>query len=354
MTISSPADILRANYIKINPKDPTKKDEENSFDVDISVIPPDIISAIKSAPLRDVVPITDTVNFGNPILRCKSLVFNPKSQLLWSLPGVTNSGDFVVIAADRLVLNFPAQLTDIAKLKIISNLKTQDLHGQNGNTGPSGWTSGTDDGRSGGVGAPGETGQNGRTYNYPSIYIFYNSIVLNNATPHIVTGLRIEGLGVQGGNGGKGGTGGRGGAGSRGTPGDRDCVLGVCVCSAGPGRGGDGGPGGPGGKGGDAGRGGNGATLLFVGPSAQVPNIDRIEMTLTGAAPGTPGQPGAPGGGGQEGGGGSKPFECIDGGGSGHGGGAANPQNLGPGSAKSKGLDGAVFTASRINDDLFV
>lgn len=353
MARTSVREILESSFVKLEPKEKNRKISENWFGVDAAMVPPDIIELIKNAPMRDVVPITDTVNFGEPILRCKSLVFNPKGQLNWTFPDVSSNGNFIAIAASRLVLNFPNQIADISKLKLTPPLRTQDLHGSDGKTSPSGWTSGSDDGGSGGIGSPGETGKNGLTYNYPNIYIFYNEIVFNNPAPNIVTALRIEGTGIQGGNGGKGGTGGRGGAGSRGTPGDRDCVLGICVCSAGPGRGGNGGPGGPGGKGGDAGRGGAGATIFFVGPTAQLPNIDRIEMSLNGSAPGTPGTPGSPGGGGQEGGGGSKPFECKDGGGSGQPGGAAHPPNLGSGATKGKGLDGAVFTANRNNTDLF-
>jgi len=353
MTRTSVREILESSFIKLEPKEPKRKASENWFGLDSAMVPPDIIELIKNAPLRDIVPITDTVFFGEPILRCQSLVFNPKGLLNWTFPDVSNNGNFIAIAANRLVLNFPNQIADISKLKLIPPLQTQDLHGPDGNTGHSGWTSGSDDGTSGGAGSPGETGKNGMTYGYPSIYIFYNKIVFNSPAPNIVTALRIEGPGIKGGNGGRGGNGGTGGVGSRGTPGDRDCVLGICMCSAGPGRGGNGGPGGPGGKGGDAGRGGSGATIFFVGPTAQLPNIDRIEMSLSGAPPGTPGAPGNPGAGGQEGGGGSKPFECKDGGGSGKHGGPATPQNLGTGAIKGKGLDGAVFTATRDNTDLF-
>lgn len=351
MEKSSVIQILDAN--KIDYQKLTNLTETIAYQISPQLIPNDIVEQILLTQIKDVIPISQTVNIETQIIRCKSLVFNPLSTLNWTLPETENTGGFVAIAAQRLVLNFPNKASEMANLKIIADDSAHRIDGVKGATGATGTTSGQDDGKDGGTGGDGNPGQNGRTYSYPNIYIFYNEIVLNNTLPSIVTALRIEGTGVQGGDGGRGGDGGAGGQGSRGTPGDRDCVFGICSCASGPGRGGNGGRGGSGGRGGDAGRGGNGASLFFIGPASEQKDIDKIEMILTSAPPGTPGFPGSAGGGGQEGGGGSKPFECVEGGHSGRHGGPANPSDLGFGASKNKGMDGAVFTAIRNNSDLF-
>lgn len=349
----SAVDILQRNGFEI------RKFEEDGKQIDFwyslagSAIPQQVIEAVQAAPLRDLYTVTDTVAFGEHILRAKRIVFNPKGQLIWELPDVSSGGNFVAIAAERLVLNTPNVLAEVAKFVLRPPVTSQDLKGSIGADGPAGWTSGIDDGSNGGNGQPGGTGGVGRTYDYPSIFIFFNNVTINTANPNITTALRIEGPGLQGGDGGTGGRGGRGGDGGRGTPGDRDCLLGVCVCSAGPGSGGFGGDGGPGGKGGDAGRGGNGATLIFVGPAAEIPGLERLDVYFPGAQAGLPGQPGSPAGGGSAGGGGSKPFECPQGGLPGGAGNGPNPINRGPGAARGPGVDGSSFVAIRDNLDLF-
>lgn len=325
---------------------------KSTLQIGASAIPIQVINQIKAAPLRGQIPVTGTYPLREKILRCDTLIFNPGSVLLWHMPPNLDPTDFVAIAARRLVINLPNPGAKPAELLFVAPVTQSDLHGAQGPQGSTGWTSGSDDGRAGGEGAPGHTGQRGETFNFPAAFICYQEITLNIPLPSGPIGLRVIGHGIDGGNGGVGGRGGTGGAGARGTPGDRNCILGICTCSAGPGRGGDGGPGGPGGRGGDAGRGGNGVSVFIVGPSTELPKLDRTEMTLTQGRTGLPGSPGPSGTGGQEGGGGSKPFECAQGGGSGRRG-ADSTTNLGPGAENSEGMEGAVFTSNRNNTDLF-
>lgn len=323
----------------------------SSFEIGISAIPSQVLTEIKGAQLRGQILLTGEYSLNTKILRCDTLVFNPDSTLLWHVPPNLDPTEFIAIATRRLVINIPNPNSKPAELRLIPPVNQSDLHGTDGIQGPTGWTSNSDDGRAGGEGAPGNTGNRGRTFNYPAVFLFYQEITVNSPIPSGPVGLKIIGKGVHGGNGGSGGAGGTGGAGARGTPGDRNCVLGICACSAGPGRGGNGGPGGPGGKGGDAGRGGNGASIFIIGPSAEVPKLDRTEMLLTQGKPGLPGAPGKGGKGGQEGGGGAKPIECS-GRGSGQKG-ADNNSNLGYGAKSTDGMEGTIFTSNRDNSDLF-
>lgn len=328
------------------------KDQIKIFELNTNAISQQIIEMIKNEQQLDLFDITNEKNFGRQILRAKKIVFHPKGQLYWSIPEVSDSGGFVAIAANEIVFNTPDQIVDLAKLTLIPLHSGIDLDGIKGGTGNIGWMSGSDDGTNGGTGNPGRTGGNGKTYDYPMVYIFFQKITINIANPSITSAMQVEGIGVKGGNGGDGGDGGDGGNGMRGTPGDRDCYLGVCVCSSGPGNGGSGGSGGSGGKGGDAGRGGNGASIVLVGPVSEYSQWNHIQFLITGASSGQPGQPGQPGRGGNPGGGGAKPWECTNGGGSGSPGGAATPPNLGVGQIKPSGVDGTIFTVIRDNTDL--
>lgn len=316
-------------------------------------IPTQITDEIKNEVMQDIISISGDVTISKKITRCKNLVFNPKSRFILSIPQELESSDFVCIAAKRLVINFPNIIDDMPILNISPPINKNELNGSNGPDGGMGSISGRDDGTNGGDGHQGISGEKGKTYQYPAIYVFYDQIVINIANPSIISGLQILCCGIDGGNGGQGGNGGKGGYGARGEPGDRDCVLGICTCSSGPGRGGNGGNGGSGGKGGRAGKGGNGGVIAFVGPSTEFNKIDKIQFKLTGGKPGLPGEGGKPGDGGSEGGGGSKPFECINGGGSGIPGKKASPPTLGIGDNNVSGLDGTILTSSRDNADLF-
>lgn len=318
-----------------------------------SAIAPDIIERIKRTPLRDIFPVSGMTPLGEQIVRAKSVVFYPQSELQWHIPNTSDTGDFIAIAAERLVINVPNAATDLARLTLLPRVKLLDLNGADGGPGQPGWTSPHDDGSDGGAGQPGETGRPGGTYVYPAVFIFFQTIVINTAVSAELPVLRIDGSGVVGGNGGKGGLGGAGGRGGRGVPGDRSCFLFVCVCSHTSGNGGNGGQGGPGGRGGDAGTGGNGASLLFVGPQNQFASLEKFEPSLKPAIAGTPGQPGAPGVGGDPGGAGSKPWECLQGGLNGVAGPGPDFPDFGPGANRDDGVPGDVFAIARDNADLF-
>lgn len=332
-----------------------KTPKDNGLDllgIDFAAIPGQVISQIQAAPLRGQIQVTDDYHVREKILRCDSLAFNPKSTLNWHMPPNLDPTDFVAIATRRLVINFPNPAGVVANLILTPPVVQSQLNGAPGTQGQTGSSSGSDDGSRGGQGSTGNTGGRGGTYNFPAVFIFYQEIAINIPNPAGAIGLKINGIGIFGGNGGRGGKGGTGGNGARGTSGERNCVLGICACSAGPGRGGDGGPGGPGGRGGDAGRGGNGASIFFVGPSGEMPKLDRTEILLTQGKPGAAGSAGDVGSGGGEGGGGSKPFECKDGGGSGQPGRPATTTD-GPGTPNVEGMEGAVFASNRNNSDLF-
>lgn len=323
----------------------------DAFDIEFSAVPSKIISDIKNTPLRGQISVTDQYHLKEKILRCDTLIFNPKSTLNWHIPPEVTSTEYVAISTNRLVINFPNPTISPCILSLIAPVTKANLNGRVGSQGATGWTSISDNGQPGGDGNPGETGEKGGTYNFPAAFIFFQEITLNIPNPAGSLGLRVTGAGLDGGDGGRGGTGGTGGAGARGTPGDRNCILGICACSAGPGRGGNGGHGGPGGRGGDAGRGGNGVSIFLVGPKSEHAKLDRTEFLLKQGLPGTPGNPGQGGSGGPEGGGGSKPFECVDGGGSGaHGNPSKN--DLGSGNINTDGMEGSVFTSDRNNSDL--
>lgn len=331
-----------------------RQDNQTFYVIGKAAMPSQIVTEVLATPLRDLLTVTGNRSVTEPILRFNEVVFNPKGVLTWSIPDRSNDGNYVVLAAKKLVLNTPAQLSELARLVVNPHLSSADLKGSDSRPGPQGWTSGTDDGANGGRGGNGPTGGNGGAYTFPAIYIVFQSLEINTANPAITSALRIESVGLAGGAGGRGGDGGPGGPGSRGTPGDRNCPLpGVCYCTAGPGNGGNGGDGGSGGKGGDSGRGGAGGSIFFLGPLAELNKTPRIEISQTGGKSGAVGMPGSPGGGGPGGGGGSKPFECVNGGGSGSGGSAGSPPNLGPGLKKPDGLDGAAFKSERDNSDLF-
>ncbi|MDH1522178.1 hypothetical protein [Achromobacter mucicolens] len=323
------------------------------YQISPSLIPSQIVDAVKTAPLKDVFSVTDDVTLSTQVLRCKSLVFNAKGRLIWAFPDVSNLGGFIALAADRLVFNAPNQLNELAQLVLQPPVTSPELRGTNGQPGAQGWMSGQADGTDGHKGNPGNRGADGGTFDYPTVLIFYNEIAINVANPSIVPAARLIGQGLAGGEGGTGGKGGQGGHGATGTGGERDCLLGVCVCSGGPGAGRNGGDGGPGGRGGDGGRGGNGSTFVFVGAASQTTKIEKLEFSVLGGKAGHYGQPGAPGVGGLGGGGGSKPFECIRGGDPGDDGHPANPPSLGRGDVKADGIDGSIMLAIRDNHDLF-
>lgn len=324
-------------------------------EIKASTLPAAVVAAIQAANLEDLVTVTGNVTRTEPIIRVKNLVFQPGAALQWKFPR-NGTGGFVVIAAQRLVLNVPAAPAQVGKLQMQPDLNLVELNGSAGSPGPGGASPGDDSGRPGGNGTIGGTGTPGSSYQYPTVYIVFRDLVLNSANPSTVPALRIEGNGLRGGDGGTGGPGGAGGTGATGTPGNAENIGGVIpirTCTAGPGRGGNGGNGGPGGRGGDAGTGGNGATLVYASPSSQWSGLDRLEVSLVKGVPGNPGGPGSPGGGGQEGGGGHKPHECPNGGGSGNRGSSANPANAGPGSPSTPGKDGAQFLIDRPNTDLW-
>ena len=318
-----------------------------------SALPQQVIDAILSSPLKDSFDSTGSKKISGKIFRYKQLTFNPKSILTWDIGNLDIYSDYIIIAASNIVINLPPRIEDAASLKVVTSVDLGQLGGNQGKNGDMGRVSGTDDGSNGGVGNTGGTGGKGQTYNYPKIYIVFQKITINAGNPVSPQGLVITARGVSGGVGGRGGDGGPGGYGARGTPGDRNCFLGICTCSAGPGRGGDGGNGGTGGKGGDGGRAGNGAGIIFVGPAAEFERLSHFGTDIAAGAPGQPGAGGSAGPAGREGGGGSKPFECVDGGGSGRAGGSANPLTLGPGNVGAKGIDGAVLLGARDNSDLF-
>lgn len=323
--------------------------------VNIKNMSSDVIAKIKETEARDMINVTDAMRVNEKIIKTKNLIFNPRSRLEWRTPETPHNENYVILAAEKLILNAPNAADDIALLKLIAPKAKDDLKGEGGTTGPEGWTSGHDDGRDGGPGNPGGTGHPGKTYDWPIIYMVFQELVVNSANPAILSALRVEGHGVAGGDGGRGGQGGVGGHGSRGTPGARKCVslLPICGCASGPGRGGSGGAGGPGGRGGDAGAGGSGASISFVAPANQQPKLDRVQIAIAGGPAGEPGQGGLPGAGGREGGGGSKPLECAEGGGNGKPGPAPTPVNFGPGSERAEGSSGILHLTSRDNADLF-
>lgn len=332
-----------------------QKGNNGITEIKASTLPAAVVSAIQAANLEDLVTVTGNVTRTEPIIRVKNLVFQPGAALQWKFPR-NGTSSFVVIAAQRLVLNVPTPPAQVGKLQLLPDIGLAELNGSAGSPGPAGSSPGDDSGRSGGNGTIGGTGTMGGSYQYPTVYIVFRDLVLNSANPSTVPALRIEGGGLRGGDGGPGGPGGPGGSGATGTPGNAENIGGVIpirTCTAGPGRGGNGGNGGPGGRGGDAGTGGNGATLVYAAPNSQWSGLDRLEVSLVKGGPGNPGGPGSAGGGGQEGGGGHKPHECPNGGGSGSRGSTANPANAGPGSPGAPGKDGAQFLIDRANSDLW-
>ncbi|KAI3591341.1 hypothetical protein D9X30_3739 [Cupriavidus sp. U2] len=353
MVRMSSSGILKEAGFLVEPATLVAKGEQVWHSLQPSAVAPDIIDRIKRTRIRDIFPVSGTTPFGEQILRAKSVVFHPSSELQWHIPNTSDTGDFVAIAAERLVINVPNAATDLARLTLLPQVRRADLNGADGRPGQPGWTSPHDDGSDGGAGQPGESGRPGGTYVYPAVFIFFQTITINTAVSAELPVLRIDGSGVLGGNGGRGGQGGAGGRGGRGVPGERDCFLFVCVCSHTSGNGGNGGQGGPGGRGGDAGAGGNGATLLFVGPQNQFASLEKFEPFLKPAIAGTPGQPGSPGVGGGPGGAGSKPWECVQGGLNGVAGPGPDFPDFGPGSKRSDGVPGDVFAIVRDNGDLF-
>lgn len=207
--------------------------------VNIKNMSSDVIAKIKETEARDMINVTDVMRVNEKIIKTKNLIFNPRSRLEWRTPETPHNENYVILAAEKLILNAPNAADDIALLKLIAPKAKDDLKGEGGTTGPEGWTSGHDDGRDGGPGNPGGTGHPGKTYDWPIIYMVFQELVVNSANPAILSALRVEGHGVAGGDGGRGGQGGVGGHGSRGTPGARKCVslLPICGCSSGPGKG---------------------------------------------------------------------------------------------------------------------
>lgn len=296
-----------------------------------SDIPPQVIDAVKAAPLRGLYNVFNQVIFNDQVLRCQTMSLDPASEFVWQLPTTEGAGDFVAIAANTLVLNGPDQGADVAKISLIAPIGPSQLNGEKGTPGSDGSTSVQQDGAAGGPAQPGHPGTAGRTYEYPSVFIFFGTIQVNTPNPNIVAALQIDGPGIDGGHGGDGGRGGRGGNGDMGLAGHQKLTLLGWVCTAGPEHGGTGGQGGSGGEGGAAGEGGNGATVYFVGPAAGAADIQLIEMSIPPGRAGSAGIPGDPGEGGSGGGGGIKPPACPHYASSGPSGAAANPHDLGPG-----------------------
>jgi hypothetical protein len=317
-------------------------------------IPSQIVDQVKAEPLIDLFDITDRKTFNGQILRTKKLVFHPKGELLWSIPDVSDLGDFVAICGEELVLNTPTTMADLAILNLLDPFNGKAPNGPNISAAASGWSG--PDGSHGTNGTDGFMGSKGETFNFPIVYMFFQKITINNANPTITSALKLIGKGVVGGDGSQGGNGGNGGNGARGTSGETKNLgdfIPIKVCAAGPGRGGNGGNSGRGGKGGKAGRGGKGASISLVGPTAYFTQLNNVQFLITGATAGNPGQPGQSGQPGQAGGGGSKPFECPQGAESGSPGNFPNPRDFGIGDTNFDGIDGSLFTIVRDNSDLF-
>lgn len=318
------------------------------------VVPNQIITMIKNAPALDLLDVAGDKRVDAQILKYKKIVFHPEGILQWTLPDVTDAGDFVAICARELVLNSPNAIAQMPLLNVLTpyTLPPQDgtsYTGGQGNPGSTGTESGDNNGWHGGVGGDGGVGVTGGSYTYPIVYIFFNKITINIANPNITSALKINANGINGGTGGKGGTGGRGGNGSTGSSGSSN----MWGCTGGNGAGGNGGVSGKGGKGGRAGRGGNGATLSFIGPDSFQDKLNHVEMFNVGGRAGNPGQHGDPGSPGNAGGAGSQPSVCGQSRGNGSPGSMPNPTNLGIGDTNMDGFDGAVYVADRDNSDLF-
>jgi hypothetical protein len=320
-----------------------------------SNLPANVVAAIKSTQLDSLITVTGAITRTEPIIRVKNLVFQPGSTFEWKFPKNGVNG-FVVIAAERLVLNVPTTPAQVATLQFLPDLNLSELNGDSGSAGVAGYSPSDDSGRTGGSGSAGKEGSSGGTYIFPTVYIVFRNLVVNSANPSTVPAVRLLGTGLRGGNGGTGGRGGDGGDGATGTPGRADNIgdlVPIRVCTAGAGRGGDGGIAGPGGRSGGAGTGGNGANIVYVSPSSQWAQIDRLEVSILKGDAGLVGPLGVGGAGGREGGGGYLPPQCTNGRGKGSAGGAANPPNGGLGDASMPGRDGQQFLIDRPNSDLW-
>jgi hypothetical protein len=321
--------------------------------------PPDVISAIKGAPLSSKDSLSGYRVLDDQIIRVDQLTINALSTTSIRLRDINPKFPYYIIAARVINIEMPAQRKDAAVITYAPQFGSLD--GNGGSIGPRGssWPDDWQDenGAFGGPGGVGENGGVGKSVIPPLVYVVYQHIFTTGGSPTSSLALSFDLNGFRAGNGGRGGKGGQGGNGARGIAGGASGICPVCSCDRGPGIGGDAGPRGTGGRGGDAGRGGDGGSIVFIGPKGK---DDQYIKTISGnfqvlqapGAPGVPGQPGEMGEGGRPGGGGEAPRPC-NGRSSGNGSPSANPVDLGPGHPNSIGNRGTQSYFERDNSDLF-
>ena len=330
--------------------------------IKIQSAPPDVLAAIKAAPIRSKDSFSGYRIVDEQVIRVDQLTINALSTTQFLITSAPPNFPFFVIAARVINMEVPANRKDAARVGFLpkhgSLLGPDGAQGKAGRGWPADWTD--QNGDHGGDGLLGDKGERGRTLDLPQIYFVYQNLFVSGGTPNASLGLAFDLDGIKGGTGGLGGKGGTAGSGARGT--GSSCSSGFipvpyCICDAGPGIGGNAGRRGPGGQGGDAGRGGNGGTLHFVGPTGSADSYTRVitgfmEVMQSGSEPGSPGQPGSQGDVGSPGGGGEK-CTCCNGRGSGSGSPSASPVDWGLGNVAVPGQRGIQSLTIRDNSDLF-
>lgn len=269
-------------------------------------IPERIIKNIKNAQNLGEFYFDGIKEYHKEVLKANTLICEPNGIFKWFIP---NSKE-LIIYVNKLIMKEPNDIGKICKLDFISMYgegahsahdgeNTSDINAEDKPTQPEG------SGLVGQNAAHGKEGREGKSFDMPTLYIFYNELILIDAIGGINSGLMINGNGIKGGNGGQGGKGGNGGQGARGKDGSSS-GFGL-ICDAGPGVGASGGNAGSGGKGGKAGKGGDGLNVYLLGPKNE---SDFFKINQLGALQGNPGSVGYDGIPGKKGTFGTKPSAC--------------------------------------------
>lgn len=311
-------------------------------------IPTDVILRLKALPWEGVGIISGnaTTKLKNIKLKRLDIVQGANFKFIIEDESVKE----IFIAAEELFIHCPQDVSQIAHIGFELAF---GLDGVNPSKAGDGVNYGADNtGRHGGDGQHGITGEHGRTFNGPTLYVFFQNIQIINEIPGTATLVNLAFGGIRGGNGSQGGEGGNGGNGANGTPARDNEVAGVPVsCGAGPGQGGNSGVPGSGGKGGDAGTGGSASNIYIVGPRSERRNI-RFAAELNGGSAGSVGEPGVPGAIGYGGAGGNLTNKCRDGRPVGARRGP-NPIDFGRGQPGVDGNNGNFEVNYRDNSDIF-
>ena len=146
-------------------------------------IPSEVITAINSASSQGLYYISGVRNWNKQVLKVDTLICQPSGILNWDFPDMSDTpeNNFIIISANEILMNAPAQDSEMCILNLITKYTNAPFNGKaksvrKADKGGDGLIPPDKSGQRGGSAQNhGADGYNGETYNYPTFYVFYKN-----------------------------------------------------------------------------------------------------------------------------------------------------------------------------------